>query len=154
MGLQGIYGGREWDMMLRFCFYLFLAALPVFATIIHDAYIGVGRGIELQPLGYYVYNYTPSIFYWIQGTFADTGFTGIISTLMKTSLFTYSFVISSAAAAYVIHAKVNNKGPFRNYLKDIPKLQKKWMNSDALGARFSGGKAHIKPQIHNDNEAA
>ncbi len=140
--------------MLRLCLYLFFALSPLIATSLHDFYISYDYGFEFQSLGYYIYNYLPSVFYWMKKTFMDTAYTGMISSAMKTSLVTYSFVLSALATAWVINAKLHNKGPFRDYLKDLPELQKNWLSSDRLGARFSGGRAHVQPQVHNDNHAA
>lgn len=131
---------------MKFLTYMFVALLPLLVVVTHDIVISLGGSFEFASVGYYIYNYTPSLFYFIKNNFADSAMREFISGIMKSSLFVYCFFISGGAALYLVRAKINNQGPFRNYLDDIPELQKNWMNNNTLGSRFSGGQMHKDPK--------
>lgn len=135
---------------MRVYIYLFIALLPITFTLAHDIWANQGGKFEFLSLGFYFYHYLPAAFYWIKNTFVDTSFTGVISWIMGVSVFSIAFLLSAAGASYIIYAKSNNIGPFRSYLTDISEIQKKWLNQDNLGSRFSGGKAHSHGYNNSD----
>jgi|MDTB01.1.fsa_nt_gb hypothetical protein len=138
---------------MKFTVYLFFALLPITAVIAHDYYVTHGQDFAFTSLGYHIYNYIPPLFYTIKETFAESSARSLVSFLMKTHMVIYCALISGPAVLYVIQCKQQNRGPFRQYLNDIPKAPKKWLNKENLASRFSGGKLHENTsQQYNSGE--
>jgi hypothetical protein len=126
---------------MKFVVYLSFALSPLVATILHDVFIDHGKASIFLPIGYHIYNYLPQLFSTIKSTFITSELRDIVSLLMKTPLIVYSGLFSMSLGSYFIHAKLNNAGPFKDYLHGLPEIEKKWLNKDKLNARFSGGKS-------------
>jgi hypothetical protein len=122
--------------------YLFFALTPLLAVVAHDAFVNHGQSFAFTSVGYHLYNYAPSIFYWIKDSFAQSAARDLIAFFMKSHLVIYCLLLSSPAALFVIQCKQQNRGPFRDYLNEIPTVQKKWLDKKNLATRFSGGKMH------------
>jgi len=138
---------------MKFTVYLFFALLPITVVLVHDSYVTHGQGFEFTSLGYHIYNYMPSLFSTIKQTFIDSAARDLVSFLMKTHMVIYCALLSGPATLYVIQSKQQNRGPFRQYLNEIPKAPKKWLNKENLAARFSGGKLHeTTNQQYNSGE--
>ena len=109
---------------MKFTVYILFALLPLIGVVAHDYAVNHGQEFAFTSIGYHIYNYIPALFYWIKGTFADSGLRDLISFLMKTHMVVYCLLISGPAALYIVQCKQQNRGPFRSYLNEIPKVQK------------------------------
>jgi hypothetical protein len=127
---------------MKFTLYLFFALLPLLGVLAHDYYVNYEQSFAFTSVGYHIYNYAPSLFYWIKDSFAQSAGRELIAFFMKSHLVIYCLLLSGPAALYVIQSKQQNRGPFRQYLNEIPKMQKKWLSKENLASRFSGGKVH------------
>jgi hypothetical protein len=130
---------------MKFIVYLSFALSPLVATLLHDVFIDHAKASTFLPIGYYIYNYLPQLFSTIKSTFITSELRDIVSILMKTPLIVYSGIFSMSLGSYLIHAKLNNAGPFKDYLHGLPQIEKKWLNKDRLKTRFSAEKSQPKP---------